>query len=160
MGYRKCYWIWMRNINNFLLSLNIYFVPRRNFLCRPQIWPRKGRKILFSLILSSNQHYFNELLTNIERYLHCLPLVENGIFYYSKSDFLPIFRCSPLQTAIRHSMQHDPLTVNYRKQWKPYLDKRKEYISNDENTSGTNQLFAKSFVFHVLKVTVDTSCPT
>ena len=116
VGCQKWYWIWVRNCINFLLSLSIYFVPRRNFLCRPQIWPRKREKFLFSLTLSSRQHYFDELVTNIKWYLHCLSLVENGIFHYPKSEFLPIFRCSPLKSAVRHGMpQHNPLTINYRK---------------------------------------------
>ena len=116
VGCQKWYWIWVRNCINFLLSLSIYFVPRRNFLCRPQIWPRKREKFLFSLTLSSRQHYFDELVTNIKWYLHCLSLTENGIFHYPKSEFLPIFRCSPLKSAVRHGMpQHNPLTITIGK---------------------------------------------
>jgi hypothetical protein len=108
VGCRKCYWIWIRNGINFLLSLNIYFVQRRYFYVDHRSDQGKGRKFCF--------HSLWVAINNIQWYLHCLSLVENGIFHYSKSEFLPIFRYSPLQSAIRHSMpQHNSLTVNYRK---------------------------------------------
>ena len=114
------------DVTEYGFEILIFFIAKYLFCSNVEIFHvyhrsdhGKGEKILFSLTLSSNQHYFDELLTNIKWYLYSLSLGENGIFHYSKSEFLPTFRCSPLQSAIRHRMpQHNPPTANYRKQLK------------------------------------------